>query len=79
MRLYSLHIPLLLWKEPEPQLREKVKELRDIMRKKKDCNPKASESDDIYRQGSIPPQYDNKKSTDIVAHLCFQMNTDEDD
>ncbi len=75
----SLNIPIVLWKELEPQLRERIKEVKAIIRKRKEHNPKAFQCDDKYRQGSIPPQYGNKKSTDIVAHLCSQINTDEDD
>ncbi len=73
-----MKISSLLWKEFQPQLRERIKEIRDITRKKKKHSLKASESDDKYSSGSIPHQYDSKKYTDIVAHLCSQMNTNED-
>ncbi len=75
----SFNIPTLLWKELEPTLKERIIEIRDAIRKRKENIPKEPERKDKSRQNSLPPQYANKTSMDYVANLCSLMTIHEDD
>ena len=75
----SLSIPTALWKELEPSLRERIMEIRESIRKKKDRGVREQDKKVKPRQYPLPPQYANKTSMDLVANLCSQMNLHDSD
>ena len=67
----SMNIPTTIWKELEPELREKVMEIRNSRREKEE------QKKEEPRSSSLPPQYANKTPMDLVANLCAQMTQDD--
>ncbi len=69
----------------EPELRTKIMELRDRIRKKreqkeqKDQQGKDQARKTSFRQDPRPPQYANKTSIDLVANLCSQLTLNDID
>lgn len=86
----SLSIPGPLWKELEPQLRERIQEIRDQIRKKKEASPVREDKPAEKPKATpapIPQQYGANHTTtmELVANLCANMelqdseeDTDED-
>ena len=81
----SLNIPTALWKELEPKLRERIIEIRDSIRKKREMKKEDKTEKTAKtvtpRKDQLPPQYANKTSMDLVANFCSQMmlrDTDDD-
>jgi len=70
----SLNIPNALWKELEPKLKERIMEIRDEIRKKKEHNKKETE-----KEKPLPPQYAHQTTIDLVANLYSNMTLNECD
>ena len=73
----SMNIPTAIWKELEPELREKVIEIRNSIRRKEAQKKEEQKKNDKPRPSSLPPQYANSTPMDIVTHLCAQMAPDD--